>query len=127
VTWPANSDRRLLQAERDLTRAARQVELAQTRAAAVQADAARAGVALAQERSRSAQLEAALNQVYTSTSWRVSRPIRVVSRIMMAVRGRRPPPPPALIPPDEPASPVAQPSLPRREAAILQRLQRQAN
>ena len=128
MTWPANTDARLLQAERDLTRAERQTAQAQGRAMAAKADEARAGAALTEERARSAQLQAALNEVYASTSWRVSRPVRVVSHIIMAVRGRQPPPQAAaIVPQDAAASRPAQPALPRREAAILQRLRRQAD
>ncbi|WP_158743145.1 hypothetical protein [Acidisphaera sp. L21] len=129
MTWPANTDFRLLQAERDLTRAERQAGLAQRRTADAKADVVRAQTALAQERTRSAQLQAALNQVYASRSWRLSRPVRVISRILTAVRGGQSPLPPAIPEAchDEVAARPAQPALPRREAAILQRLRRQAD
>jgi hypothetical protein len=129
VITPVNTDLRLLQAERDLTRVERQSALARSRIADAKADAARAQAALALERTRSTQLQAALSQVYTSTSWRLSRPVRVVSRIMMAVRGRHAPLPPVIAPasPDEAIVVAAQSALPRREAAILQRLRRQAD
>ena len=129
MTWPANtanSDVRLLQAERDLTRAERRVELAQGRAAEAKADAMRAQAALARERLRSAQLQAALDQVYASTSWRLSRPVRTVSRLVAAVRNRPSRLPPA-VPPDEAAERPAEVALPPREAAILQRLRRRVD
>ena len=119
-------DRRVLQAERDVARAERRLMQAERRAdQAEQASAAAAAMARAElqsERERTLLLQMHLNQVYASTSWRVSRPVRVASRLVQALRNQ---PPPAPLPPlPEPPAPAIQaPSLPPREYAILQRLQ----
>ena len=125
MTWPSNTGVQLLQAERDLTRAERQLSTAQIQTADAKAELSRAEASLALERMRGAQLEAALNQVYASTSWRLSRPVRVASLIIAAVRGRQMPPSAApAVATLAPAAAPTQPVLPAREAAILQRLRR---
>ena len=119
-------DRRVLQAERDVARAERRLLQAERRAEqAEQALAAAAAAARAElqgERERTLLLQMHLNQVYASTSWRVSRPVRVASRLVQALRNQ--PAPMPLPPLPEPAAPtIKAPSLPLREHAILQRLQ----
>ena len=119
-------DRRVLQAERDVARAERRLLQAERRAEqAEQALAAAAAVSRAElqgERERTLLLQMHLNQVYASTSWRVSRPVRVASRLVQALRNQ--PVPTPLPPLPEPPAPAAKaPSLPPREHAILQRLQ----
>jgi hypothetical protein len=119
-------DRRVLQAERDVARAERR--LAQAEHRAEQAEQAATAVAMAgrvelqAERDRTLLLQAHLNEVYASTSWRISRPVRVAKRLMQALRHQPTLPslPPLLEPP---APPAKAPSLPPREHAILQRLQ----
>jgi ATP-dependent DNA ligase len=119
-------DRRVLQAERDVARAERRLVLAERRAEqaeqAMAAAVAAARAELQSERERSLLLQMHLNQVYASTSWRVSRPIRVASRLVQALRNQSPPPLPSPLP-ASPAPPAKAPSLPPREHAILQRLQ----
>ncbi len=119
-------DRRVLQAERDVARAERRLVQAERRAEqaeqAMAAAAAAARAELQSERERTLLLQMHLNQVYASTSWRVSRPVRVASRLVQALRNQSPP----LLPSPLPAAPAPTakaPSLPPREHAILQRLQ----
>ena len=138
IDLPELIDRRVLQAERDVARAERRLMQAERRAEqaerqAEQAERASAEAAataraeLQAERERTLLLQAHLDQIHASTSWRVSRPLRVASRLVQALRDQPPPAPLAPLP--EPpaqaanAQPARPPSLPRREHAILQRLQ----
>ncbi len=131
-------DRRVLQAERDVARAERRVAQAERQAVqaghrATQAEAALAAAALAttgellRERERVQTLQAQLAEVYASTSWRVSRPVRIAGRLVQALRSDTLPPvlPLAPLPPlpamaSRPAEAATQ--SPQRQA-ILQRLQ----
>lgn len=126
MNWPANINIRLLQAERDLTRAERRAELAQGVGANLKKELEHALALLKRERARTATLQRALDEVYASTSWRVSGPVRVLSRLVTKVTGGSQPGPASTPPDDEPARTNA-PALPHREAAILQRLQRETD
>ena len=122
-------DWRILQARRDVARAERRAADAERKVAiAEQASAAAALAArrhLEQERERSVLLRAELAEVYASTSWRVSHPVRVASRMLQALhqRGAPPPPLPPLPAAEAAPQPVAVAPLPPREHAILLRLQ----
>ena len=119
-------DRRVLQAERDVARAERRVAKAEHQV--VQAEQALAAAALVakgalqQERERAGVLQAELDQLYASTSWRISHPVRVASRLLQALRQRRLPQP-LPRPPEAAPPPLAALPLAPREQAILQRLQ----
>ncbi len=131
-------DRRVLQAERDVARAERRVAQAERQAVqaghrATQAEVALAAAVLAatgelqREREQVLMLQAQLAEVYASTSWRVSRPVRIASRLVQALRSDTLPPalPPAPPPPlPAAASPPEETAIrsPQRQA-ILQRLQ----
>lgn len=115
---------RLLQAGRNVARAERRVVQAGQKAAQAE-DAAKAAAlaaedALQRERDRAAVLQAQLDQLLASTSWRVSHPVRVASRLRQVLR----PPPPVALPPSAAPQPLPDrvAPLPPREQAILQRL-----
>ena len=125
--FPDLVDWRVLQAERNVARAERRVVLAERRAVAAEQAAGEAAMAaeaaLQRERRRADALQAELGQVHASTSWRVSRPVRVASRLLQALRqpapqAPAPPPWPEPAPPQAKAAPLAP-----RQQAILQRLQ----
>ncbi len=121
-------DWRVMQAERNVARAERRAAQAERRAMqaeqALAAAALLAEAALQRERERTGVLQAELDQLYASTSWRASHPVRVASRLLQALR-QRPPTPLALPPPlpDAAPPPVRAAPLAPREQAILQRLQ----
>lgn len=109
---------RLVQAERNVARSERRVVQAEQ---ALAAAALAAEAALQQERERVAALQAELKNVYASTSWRISHPVRVASRVLQALRQH---PPQLLLPPTKaPPLPSEAPPLAPREQAILRRLQ----
>ena len=106
---------RLVQAERNVARSERRVTQAEQ---ALAAAALAAEATLRQERERVAALQAELKNVYASTSWRISQPVRAASRVLQALRQH----PPQSLPPAEAPLPAAAPLAPR-EQAILRRLQ----
>ena len=126
-------DRRVLQAERDVARAERRADQAERaqQAMALQLDQSRQ--IYAAEAAHVRTLQGQIDKIYASTSWRMSRPVRVVSKILAVLRrrgtGRSGIAPPgaaadlaAIVAPAA-ASPVP---LGSRERAILLRLQGRA-
>ncbi len=125
--FPDLVDWRVLQAERNVARAERRTAQAERRAVEAEQAAGQAATAaeaaLQREQQRAGALQAELDQLHASTSWRVSHPVRVASRLLQALR-QPPPQAPALFQLPEAAPPQAKATpLPLREQAILQRLQ----
>ena len=117
------TERRLLWAEREVARADRRALDAEQKLEQAQAAQRKAEEDRRAETDRVNNLTAQLQMLYSSTSWKVSRPVRAVSkarRVVQRLLGKveapaaKPPTPP---PPIEPAV-----VLEAREQAILNRL-----
>ncbi|MEV8436366.1 methyltransferase domain-containing protein [Actinosynnema sp. NPDC051121] len=74
---------------RDLDRRMEQAELSQHRIHALEAEVASVRHLLAQTQQVSANAHHALDELRRSTSWRVSKPVRVAGAVVRRLRGRR--------------------------------------
>jgi FkbM family methyltransferase len=118
---------RVLAAEREIGRAERRV--AQAQEAADRSMLRRDQELREAERQATTReeyirnLEGLLARIYASTSWKLSRPVRVLGRINQRLRGNGGPAPHV---PAEAPMVVPAPAIAAREAAVARRLQREA-
>jgi hypothetical protein len=120
-------DRRVLQAERDAARAERRLLLAQQETADALRLVAELRAELADQAQRVVLLREQIETIYASASWRISRPVRVMSGLAQRLRAGMSGEAPQAEPVTETAAPAeTNDTLGARERAILRRLQGRA-